>query len=280
MVMNNNNNGNWLGLDSAVCVVTGAAGGIGREIAAALVGQGARVVLLDRDEAGCAHLAERLSVGAAEPVQVLACDIADPESVRRAAALVESRFGGCDVLVNNASVLQPGGIEDIDLEKWNRVLSVNLNGYLLCSQAFGRSMLARGRGRIVHIASIAAHAPQTWSGAYSAAKAGVCMLSRQIASEWGARGVRSNVVCPGLIRTPLSAAFYADPQIERQRCAMTANGRIGEPGDIADAVLFLASPRADYVNGAELTVDGGLESMPMALIPRPGFESPVTVRQD
>jgi NAD(P)-dependent dehydrogenase (short-subunit alcohol dehydrogenase family) len=98
------------------------------------------------------------------------------------------------------------------------------------------------------------------------------MLSRQIAVEWGPRGVRSNAVCPGLIRTPLSAAFYADPQVERQRSAMTANQRIGEPQDIADAVLFLASPRADYINGAELTVDGGLESMPMALIPRPGFE--------
>ena len=98
------------------------------------------------------------------------------------------------------------------------------------------------------------------------------MLSRQIAVEWGPRGVRSNAVCPGLIRTPLSAAFYADPHIERQRSAMTANQRIGEPQDIAEAVLFLASPRADYINGAELTVDGGLESMPMALIPRPGFE--------
>lgn len=277
--MNNNNNDNWLGLDSAVCMVTGAAGGIGREIAASLVGQGARVVLLDRDAAGCAHLAEQLFARAAEPVQTIACDIADPASVQQAAAQVESRFGHCDVLVNNASVLQPGGIEEITLEKWNQVLSVNLNGYLLCSQAFGRSMLARRRGRIVHIASIAAHSPQAWSGAYSAAKAGVSMLSRQIASEWGPRGVRSNAVCPGLIRTPLSAAFYADPQIERQRCAMTANGRIGEPSDIADAVLFLASPRADYINGAELTVDGGLESMLMALIPRPGFESPATARR-
>lgn len=277
--MDNDKYDNWLKLDAAVCVVSGAAGGIGSEIATALVGQGARVVLLDLDEGRCRQLAERLSPMSAEPPLAIACDIADPASVQRAAAQVESRFGRCDVLVNNASVLQPGGIEDIALEQWNRVLSVNLNGYLLCSQAFGRLMLARQSGRIVHIASIAAHFPQSWSGAYSAAKAAVGMLSRQIASEWGARGVRSNVVCPGLIRTPLSAAFYADPEIERQRCAMTANRRIGEPADIAQAVLFLASPRADYVNGAELTVDGGLECMPMALIPRPGFESPVAARR-
>ena len=98
------------------------------------------------------------------------------------------------------------------------------------------------------------------------------MLSRQFAVEWGDRGIRSNAICPGLIRTPLSAAFYADPEIERQRSAMTASRRIGEPQDIADAVLFLASARSGYINGTELVVDGGFESMPMALLPRPGFE--------
>ncbi|PWU28073.1 2-deoxy-D-gluconate 3-dehydrogenase [Pseudomonas sp. RW407] len=265
----------WLGLDDAVCVVTGAAGGIGFEIAGALVREGARVVLLDRDQPRCRDLAGLLAQQAGQEVPAIACDIADPESVNNAATLVQARFGRCDVLVNNASVLRPGALEEIGLEQWNQVLSVNLNGYLLCSQAFGRLMLARGAGRIVHIASIAAHYPQTWSGAYSAAKAGVSMLSRQLAAEWGARGVRSNAICPGLIRTPLSASFYADPQVQAAREAMTANRRIGEPLDIANAVLFLASPRADYVNGAELTVDGGLESMPMALIPRPGYESPI-----
>ena len=273
------NNNDWLQLASSVCVVTGAAGGIGSAIATALLRQGARVVLLDRDADKCRQLAEQLAPLSAEPITAIACDIADPDSVQRAAVQVESQYGRCDVLVNNASVLQPGGLAEIGLAQWNQLLAVNLTGYLLCSQAFGRLMLARSSGRIVHIASIAAHFPQTWSGAYSAAKAGVSMLSRQLAAEWGPRGVRSNAICPGLIRTPLSAAFYADPEVERQRCAMTANGRIGEPGDIADAVLFLASPRADYVNGAELTVDGGLEGMLMALIPRPGFASPATARQ-
>lgn len=272
-------NNDWLKLASTVCVVTGAAGGIGSEIAASLLRQGARVVLLDRDEEKCHQLAEQLAALSAEPITSIGCDIADPDSVQRAAAQVESQYGRCDVLINNASVLQPGSLEEIGLEQWNQLLAVNLTGYLLCAQAFGRLMLARQSGRIVHIASIAAHFPQTWSGAYSAAKAGVSMLSRQIAAEWGPRGVRSNAICPGLIRTPLSAAFYADPEVERQRCAMTANGRIGEPTDIADAALFLASSRSDYINGAELTVDGGLEGMLMALIPRPGFASPATASQ-
>lgn len=271
-MQNNNSNSHWLGLDSAVCVVTGAAGGIGAALARALVEQQAHVLLLDRDIDKCRELAANLAEHSVGEVSALACDIADPASVEQAAAQVQALHGRCDVLVNNASVLRPGSLDEIGLEQWNQVLAVNLSGYLLCAQAFGRGMLQRGQGRMVHVASIAAHYPQPNSGAYSAAKAGVSMLSRQLAVEWGPRGVRSNTVCPGLIRTPLSAAFYADPNIERQRRAMTANGRIGEPQDIAEAVLFLASPRADYINGAELTVDGGLESMPMALIPRPGFE--------
>jgi NAD(P)-dependent dehydrogenase (short-subunit alcohol dehydrogenase family) len=102
------------------------------------------------------------------------------------------------------------------------------------------------------------------------------MLSRQIAAEWGARGVRSNTVCPGMIRTPLSKVFYEQGDVEARRSAMTASRRIGEPRDIAEVVAFLASQRAAYVNGAELAVDGSFECMLMDLVPRPGFEAPRT----
>ncbi|WP_374442280.1 SDR family NAD(P)-dependent oxidoreductase [Pseudomonas panipatensis] len=275
MTDNKNPSTAWLQLDDAVCVVTGAAGGIGRAIARGLIEQKTRLVLLDRDQAGCAQFADALSAEFDREVLALGCDIAEPDSVRAAAATMESRFGTCDVLINNASVLRPGALEEISLEHWNQLLAVNLSGYLLCAQAFGRGMLARRTGRLVHIASIAAQFPQTWSGAYSAAKGAVCLLSRQLAAEWGPRGIRSNVICPGMIRTPLSAAFYADPAVEAARTAMTANRRIGEPQDIANAALFLASPRADYINGAELTVDGGFGSMLMDLVPRPGFQSPL-----
>lgn len=270
--MNNNKHRyHWLGLDSAVCVVTGAAGGIGAVVARELTEQGACVALLDLDIDKCRAVAASLAEHGAQ-VSALACDISDPASVAEAAQQVSSLYGRCDVLVNNASVMRPASLEDITLEQWNQVLSVNLAGYLLCAQAFGRQMLAQGCGSIVNIASIAAHSPQPWSGAYSTAKAGVTMLSRQLAVEWGDRGVRSNAICPGLIKTPLSAAFYADPNIALRRSAMTASRRIGEPQDIADAALYLASTRSSYVNGAELLVDGGFESMPMALLPRPGYE--------
>ncbi|NML31123.1 SDR family NAD(P)-dependent oxidoreductase [Paraburkholderia antibiotica] len=262
----------WLGLAGKVCVVSGAAGGIGSAIAQVLGAAGARVALLDRDEEKCRAVAQALNANGVEAL-ALACDIGDIDSVRGAVADVEAQLGAADVLVNNAGLLRPGGIEEIGLDAWNAMLRVNLTGYMLCSQQFGQAMLKRGTGALVHVASVAAHHPQTYSGAYSAGKAGVLLLSKQIAAEWGARGIRSNAVCPGMIRTPLSAAFYEHGDIERRRSAMTASRRIGEPNDIADVVAFLASERAAYVNGTEITVDGGFESMLMDLVPRPGFEA-------
>ncbi|GGG29586.1 oxidoreductase [Caldovatus sediminis] len=262
----------WLRLQGLACVVTGGAGGIGRAIGAGFAAAGARVALLDRDGAGAEEAAAALrGAGGAEAIG-LACDTTDPAAVEAAAAEVAKRLGGADVLVNNAGILRPGPLDALPLADWNQVLAVNLTGYLLCAQAFGRQMRERGRGSMVHVASIAALEPQTNSGAYSASKSAVAMLSRQIAAEWGPWGIRSNAVCPGLVRTPMSRAFYAVPGVEERRKAMVPLRRIAEPADIADAVLFLASERAAYVNGAELLVDGGLACMLMDLIPRPGFD--------
>jgi NAD(P)-dependent dehydrogenase (short-subunit alcohol dehydrogenase family) len=127
---------------------------------------------------------------------------------------------------------------------------------------------------MVHVASIAGSHPQGFSGAYSVSKAGIVMLSRQIATEWGPHGIRSNVVSPGLVETPMSAPFYAAPGVRARREAVVPAGRIGQPDDIADAALFLASPRASYISGDEITVDGGYTRMLMGLIPRPGFDQP------
>ena len=261
---------NWLGLTGRVCVVTGAGGGIGRAIALGMAQQGASLVLLDQNLAHCRATEEMVrSTGA--KVLALACNVGDPESVA-AAERASQAVGPADILVNNAGMLRPGGLATVSLEDWNLVLSVNLTGYLLCAQAFGKSMIERRRGAIVHTASIAASNAQAFSGAYSVSKAGVAMMSRQLAVEWGPHGIRSNVVSPGMVRTPMSEAFYQDAKVLERRNATVPLGRVATPGDMAEVALYLASDRAGYVNGQEIVVDGGFASMLMSLVPRPGFE--------
>ena len=258
-------------LAGRVCVVTGAGSGIGRGIALVLAGAGARVAVLDRNADGSAATVLEIA-GAGGQAVAIDCDTSDAASVAAAAERSAAAFGPCDVLVNNAGVLRPGALETLTLEEWNTVLSVNLTGYFLCAQTFGRQMRAKGAGALVHIASIAAEHATAFSGAYSIAKAGITMLSRQLAVEWGQHGIRSNAVHPGLILTPMSQAFYDQPGTSERRSQAVPVGRIGRPADIAQAVLFLASERAAYITGQELTVDGGFTRMLMGLIPRAGYE--------
>ena len=268
--MNMSGDKSWLELDQRVCVVTGAASGIGASVAKRLTQVGARVVLLDRDAQGLQRMQDQLQAQGAQTLAVT-CDISDAASVQAAAEKVQSTWGTTYALINNAGLLRSGGLADVSLDDWNAVLAVNLTGYLLCSRAFGAAMRAAGEGSIVNVASISGLFPQSHSGAYSASKAGVLQLSRQMAVEWGPQGVRSNAICPGMIRTPLSAKFYEEPGFEAKRSAVTASRRIGEPQDIADVAMFLASPRSGYVNGAELLVDGGMSCMLMDMVPRPGY---------
>ena len=261
----------WLGLAGKTAVVTGAGGGIGRATARALAEAGCRVACLDLDEAKAAETAAPMG----EAGLALGCDVSDAEAVGRVATEILSRFGPADILVNNAGLLRPGPLATLPLAEWNKLLSVNLTGYLICAQIFGRQMREAGRGgSLVHTASVAAEHATPYSGAYSVAKAGIAMLSRQLAIEWAADRIRSNCVNPGMIRTPLSEAFYQQPGAPEKRAAVIPSGRIGRPQDIADAVLFLASPRSDYVNGVEITVDGAYTRNVMSLIPRAGYEKP------
>lgn len=260
----------WLALEDQVAVVTGAASGIGAAIAQSLGDAGAKVALLDLDGKGAETNASRLRSQGRSAIAI-ECDIASEGSVGKAAQRVANELGACSVLINNAGLLRAGDLADVSLDAWNHVLAVNLTGYLLCARAFSKPMRNARRGSIVNVASISALHPQTGSGAYSASKAGVLLMSRQMAVEWGPSGVRSNAICPGMIRTALSATFYQEPGFEARRAQVTASRRIGEPQDIADAALFLASPRSAYVNGAELLVDGGMSSMLMDMVPRPGF---------
>lgn len=262
----------WAGLKDAVCVVTGAAGGIGAEIARGLLAAGGRVALLDRDAAALDAALHTLGVAQdSARVMALPCDVTDVGSMQAAAERVASEWGPTAVLVNNAAALYADALMDIALEKWERLLAVNLTGYLLCAQVFGKQMIARGTGAMVHIASISGRIPQPYSGAYSVSKAGTLMLSQLLAAELGEFGVRSNVVSPAMIRTPMSEVIYRDESVRRHREAIVPMRRISTPADIVGAVLFLASEHAGYISGQELLVDGGLTQAWLGMIPRPGF---------
>ncbi len=258
----------WLDLDGKVCVVTGGAGGIGRAIVATFAQAGARVAILDRDAAAVAALAAETGRGAVG----FACDVGSESSVVGAAEAIQRQYGRCDVLVNNAAVIKPRSLLDGTIEEWNENLKVNLTGYYLCARVFGARIIESGGGSIVHVGSIAAELPQPNGLDYSASKAAIVALSRQIAIEWGDKGVRSNVVNPGPVVTPMTAKLNADPEVVARRAAMTAIKRLGSPEDIANIVAFLASSRSGYVTGADLMATGGLHVMMMKTLPQPGLK--------
>ncbi|WP_226550193.1 SDR family NAD(P)-dependent oxidoreductase [Celeribacter naphthalenivorans] len=254
----------WIDFTGKIAVVTGGSGGIGRAMLATFKELGATVVALDyraEDAEAAAHAVDGYGFG---------CDVSDPASVAKAAAQI-AKLGGADVLVNNAGILRPGPLEELALEDWQAMLRVNLDGCFITAQAFGAQMIAKGKGALIHVASISASQPQPFSGAYSPGKAGVAMLSRTLAYEWGPKGLRSNVVSPGLVLTPMSEPFYANTEVKAARERRVPTGRIGAAEDMAHASAFLASDRASYINGQEIVVDGGLSQTLMGSVPRPGF---------
>ncbi|HEY4413507.1 MAG TPA: SDR family oxidoreductase [Gaiellaceae bacterium] len=233
-------------LAGTIAVVTGAAGGLGTAIVDELLAAGSTPVLLD-----------------ARPVQrdgllSLTCDVTDREALEAAAAETQQVHGRCDILVNNAAILERAPLEEHPVELWDRVIEVNLTGYFLATQTFGALMRAGGGGAIVNVSSAAGEAPSIANGAYCASKAGVLALTRQIAAEWGPYGIRANAVSPIFMDTPMTADIAGDPERLRQRTHNIPLGRVGETAEVARVVAFLAGPGASYLNGINVPVDGAL----------------------
>lgn len=241
-------------LKGRVAVVTGAAGGLGRAISARLCAMGAKVALVD--------LKAPTELPSPDCI-ALACDISDAAAVQRMGLDVERHFGHCEILVNNAGTkARPVSLEDLPIADWDKVFGVNVRGAFLCAQAVAKMMLTNGAGSIVNIASIGAQMP-TRIGAYGPSKAAISGLTRQMAVEWGPRGIRANSVSPGLVRTPMSDAFYRDEQQYAARVAMLPARRIGMPDDIASVVAFLSTDAASFVTGQDIVVDGGYIIAPL-----------------
>ncbi len=240
-----------------VALVTGAGDGIGRAIALALAREGASVVVNDIVPERAAEVAK--AVAALGPgALAVAADVSAGAQVEDMVQRAVAAFGTLDILVNNAGIGQRLLAEDISETDWRRVIDINLTGVFLCSQAAIRVMKPRGKGDIVNIASIAGKRISIHGAAhYTAAKAGVIALTRHLAYEWGAYGVRVNAICPGETLTPLIERI-GDPKLLEESRRRTPLGRLATPEDQANAVLVLLSERAGFVTGVALDVDGGI----------------------
>lgn len=269
----------WLELDGKVAVVTGAVGGMGRTICEEFAKQNVKIVLLDLFKDKADEYAQYLTATYGVETLSLAVNTTKEDTVDQAVEAVKEKFGRVDILVNTAAMLRACPLEDLPLDEWRQTIDVNLTGYFLVSQRFGRLMIEQKYGNMIHISTIASVFPETYSAAYSPSKAGVNMLSCQIAAEWGEFGVRSNCIQPCFVKTPLSESFYADPEVEKGRKALTANKRIGNTMDIANAVLYLASDRSNYTNGHELRVEGGFGIMMGDQTPKPGGRREFAVKE-
>jgi NAD(P)-dependent dehydrogenase (short-subunit alcohol dehydrogenase family) len=256
----------WLGLVGRTAVVTGAGGGIGKAIALELAANGVHCNVLDRaSELVVTTVSEIKAAGG--NATGYACDVTDEAAINAVAVSIES----CDILINAAGLVRPGALADLSTVEWGDLLKVNLTGYFLMAREFTPHLVASGNGSMVHIASISSTNPQGSSGAYSVSKAGVVIMSKQLAFELGPKGVRSNTVSPGLVRTPMTEAYYQVGDVAQRRDAAVPVGRVAKPDDIADIVTFLISDRARYITGADIVADGGFSQTLMSSVPRPGF---------
>ncbi|ARU62892.1 3-oxoacyl-ACP reductase [Tumebacillus avium] len=242
-------------LQDKTAIITGGANGIGKETAILFAQNGAKVILADFDEANGAAAVEELRALGAQAHFVKA-DVSSSEDAEQIVAAALEQFGRVDILVNNAGITRDGFLVKMEQEQWDRVIGINLTGVFLCTQAAAKVMMAQGSGVILNAASVVAQFGNVGQTNYAATKAGVVGMTKTWAKELGPKGVRVNAVAPGFVSTNMT-----DKVPEKVLDAMklqTPLRRLGQPRDIANAYLFLASDEASFINGAVLAVDGGL----------------------
>jgi NAD(P)-dependent dehydrogenase (short-subunit alcohol dehydrogenase family) len=240
-------------------IVTGSRRGIGKAIALAFARAGADVALCDVeiDDGLLEQTRQELNQFGSQSLAVRA-DISRREDVEAMAGRVLDAYGKIDILANCAGVWIPGEtLIECGERNWDRVIDTNLKGTYLCCRAFGKGMMLQKSGCIINLSSQVGLTPGAGAGAYSISKAGIIMLTKQLALELAPHRIRVNAIAPGIVKTDFNAAFWRDPKVEKQTSSMVPLGRLAEPEDVAQSALFLATDDAGYITGEVLFINGG-----------------------
>jgi len=243
-------------LDGKIALVTGAGSGLGRQFAVTLAAAGARVVIAARRQEKLQETADRIEAEGGE-VRCVQLDVNDKAAIARAFDEAEAEFGVVDVLVNNAGVSGVGLLHETDEDNWDFVLDTNLKSvWAVSAEAVRRLQQAKSGGSIINVASILATGTNPGLGPYAASKAGVLHLTKAMAQEWGALGIRANAISPGYFPSEMTDGYFDSPEGKemQQRIPM---GRVGRVNELSGPVLLLASDASSYMNGSEIVVDGG-----------------------
>ena len=239
-----------------IIVVTGGSKGIGRATVKRFCEEGAHCVIVGRNGRECQEYVDELALQGFSSSSI-AADVSKVSDIKRMVRTIIESFTKVDVLVNSAGVnIRKTALEYTE-EDWDYVMDINLKGSYFCSVEFGRHMIAGGSGVIVNLASLQGHIVSLERSIYAASKGGVIQFTKGLANEWSKKGVRVNSISPGYIGTPLVKKVMEDPSSVELIKTRTPMGRVGRPEEVADLIVYLASSRASYITGADITIDGG-----------------------
>ncbi|MSU65954.1 MAG: SDR family oxidoreductase [Opitutus sp.] len=242
-----------------VVLASGASRGIGRALAAGFAARGATLIITGREVVKLEATAKELAKGGAT-VRAIRCDVADAASIRELVKTVLGEFGHVDTLLNVAGVNKRKKAELFTPEEYDFIIDINLRGMFLLTQEVGRAMLARRKGAVINIDSLNTYAPLKGVLPYAMSKAGVSMMTRGLAMEWGDRNVRVNAIAPGFILTDLNRKLWSEEKMQQWGMANTPLKRLGQVDDLVGTALFLASPASAFMTGQVLYVDGGFSA--------------------
>ncbi len=244
-------------VENQVSLVCGASRGIGRALAEGFAARGAQVVIAGRDSGTLTQTAKEISTGS-KPVKPIVCDVAIPDDITGLVESTLSDFGRIDSLVSVAGVNTRMKAEDYSVEEYDRIVNINQRGSFVLAQAVGKHMIERKSGSIINVDSLNTYAPLTGVTPYAMSKAGVLMMTRALANEWGRHGVRVNSIAPGFFPTALSTKLWAQDKMRNWATDNTPLGKLGDVKDLVGTAIFLASDASAFISGQTIRVDGGV----------------------